>query len=420
MPDADGRRAIAVIGGGISGLTAAYVLRRTAAVTLYEAEGRLGGHAHTHEVEAEPGVLGVDSGFVVHNDRTYPHLTRLFAELGVATRDAEMSMSVRCGGCGLEYAGARGLTGLFAQPRSLARPRYLRMLTEVPRFHRRARALLARPGDERTLAEFLAAGRFSAYFRAHFITPLVAAVWSCAPETAGRYPARYLFGFLDNHGMLSVHGSPRWRTVVGGSRTYVERVAKELTAVHTATPVRSVRRVPEGVEVRDDSGAARVFDGAVIAVHPPEALAMRPDATTVEREVLGAFAYSRNPTVLHTDDRVLPRAAGARASWNYAMDSCHDGAGHVRVSYDMNRLQGLPTARPHVVTLNAPVPEEHVLSRMVYEHPIYTPESVAAQRRLPGLSDGTLAYAGAYHGWGFHEDGCRSGVEAARRLGGAW
>ncbi|GAA4228164.1 FAD-dependent oxidoreductase [Actinomadura meridiana] len=420
MPVANGRRAIAVIGSGISGLTAAHVLQRTCDVTLYEADDRLGGHAHTHDVAAGGSTLAVDSGFIVHNDRTYPRLTRLLAELGVTTRDAEMSMSVSCAGCGLEYAGARGAAGLFARPRSVLRGRYLRMLAEVPRFHRAARAVLGDDRDERTLAEFLAAGGFSSYFRAHFMTPLVAAVWSSPPALADQYPARYLFAFLAHHGMLSVNGSHQWKTVVGGSRTYVEQIAKPLTAVRTATPVRAVRRVTAGVEIGDDSGGVTVFDGAVIATHAGQALALRVDASRDERQVLGAFGYSRNPTVLHTDAGVLPRASRARASWNYRMDSCAARPRHVRVHYDMNLLQGLPRDRPHIVTLNGDIADEHVLARMEYEHPIYTPESVAAQHGLPALNDGVLAYAGAYHGWGFHEDGCRSGVEAARSLGAVW
>ncbi|MDL4813210.1 NAD(P)/FAD-dependent oxidoreductase [Actinomadura opuntiae] len=420
MPVGNARRAIAVIGAGVSGLTAAHVLQRTADVTLYEADGRLGGHAHTHDVASGGAVLAVDSGFLVHNDHTYPTLRRLFTELEVTTRDTEMSLSVSCAGCGLQYAGARGPAGLFARPRSASSARYLRMLAEVPRFHRAARAVLDDDGDDQTLGAFLDAGGFSSYFRAHFMTPVVASVWSCAPHLADQYPARYLFTFLAHHGMLSVNGSHQWKTVVGGSRTYVEQVAKALTAVHTATPVRAVRRVTGGVEIRDDSDRVAVFDGAVIATHPAQALAMRADASRDEREVLGGIGYSRNCTVLHTDASVLPRARSARASWNYCMDSCAARPRHVRVHYDLNLLQGLPGVQRHVVTLNGDIAEEHVLARMEYEHPIYTPESVAAQRRLPALNDGVLAYAGAYHGWGFHEDGCRSGVEAARALGGVW
>ncbi len=233
-----GRRT-AVIGSGVAGLTAAYLLGRAGHVTLYEADDRLGGHAHTHELTSpqDGRVHRVDSGFIVHNRRTYPRLLRLFDELGVPTQESEMSMSVRCEGCGLEYAGARGPAGLFAQPRNLLRPRYLRLLAEVPLFHRAARRLLAQGGQEAlTLGEFLDREGYSAYFRAHFVTPMVSAVWSCDAETAQRYPAAYLFRFLEHHGMLSVGGSPVWRTVTGGSGTYVERIAKHIGDIRTNTP----------------------------------------------------------------------------------------------------------------------------------------------------------------------------------------
>ncbi|MFD5117521.1 NAD(P)/FAD-dependent oxidoreductase [Streptomyces sp. NPDC058391] len=421
-----GHRRTAVVGGGVAGLTAAYVLRRSHEVALYEAEERLGGHAHTHDMASADGrVHRVDSGFIVHNERTYPRLLRLFEELGVATQESEMSMSVRCEGCGLEYAGARGAAGLFAQPRNALRPRYLRMLTEVPVFHRRARALLASDDGrepERTVGEFIAEGRFSPYFTSHFMTPLVSAVWSCDARTALRYPARYLFRFMAHHGMLAISGSPVWRTVSGGSRSYVDQIAKRLDAVHTSTAVQAVHRHADGVEIVAADGSAQRYDSVVIAVHPDQALRLLADATEEERRVLGAFRYSRNPTQLHTDTRLLPRSAGARASWNYLMPSCDAGAEAVRVSYDMSRLQRLDAPETYVVTLNGAdrVDEERVLARMVYEHPVYTPESVAAQERLPALSGPVTAYAGAYHGWGFHEDGCRSGVEAAAALGVTW
>ncbi|NDZ68311.1 NAD(P)/FAD-dependent oxidoreductase [Streptomyces cyaneofuscatus] len=420
------RRRTAVVGSGVAGLTAAHVLHKAHDVTLYEADDRVGGHAHTHELAASDGrVHRVDSGFIVHNRRTYPHLLRLFDELGVATQESEMSMSVRCEGCGLEYAGARGPAGLFAQPRSALRGPYLRMLAEVTRFHRAARALLElpeSPATDMTLGEFARRGRFSPYFHAHFLTPMVSAVWSCDPVTALRYPARYLFAFLSHHGMLTIGGSPVWRTVTGGSRAYVERVVKQLTAVHTATPVRAITRHPDGVELTTEDGTTTPYDAVVIATHPDQALRLLADPTDAERDTLGAFTYSRNPTLLHTDTTLLPRSRGARASWNYLMPSCAADADRVTVSYDMNRLQRLDAPETFVVTLNGSdrVDPDSVRARMVYEHPVYTPESVSAQARLPALSGAVTAFAGAYHGWGFHEDGCCSGAEAAAALGVTW
>ncbi|MFG3281547.1 NAD(P)/FAD-dependent oxidoreductase [Streptomyces sp. NPDC048111] len=413
------------MGSGVAGLTAAHILSKAHHVTLYEADDRLGGHAHTHDLTAPGGgTHRVDSGFIVHNRRTYPHLLRLLRELGVATQESEMSMSVRCEGCGLEYAGSRGPRGLFAQPRNALRGPYLRMLAEVPRFHRAARSLLARGGadDLRTLGAFLDDTGFSPYFRAHFMTPVVSAVWSCDAETALRYPAAYLFRFLAHHGLLSVTGSPVWRTVTGGSGTYVERIAAGLHEVRTATPVRTVLRHADHAEVTADDGTTDSYDHVVLAAHPDQTLRLLGDATPDEKEVLGAFPYSRNTTLLHTDTSLLPRASGARASWNYLMPDCRAGADRVRVSYDMNRLQRIDAERTYVVTLGGQdrVDPARVLARMTYEHPVYTPESVAAQRRLPQLATSVAVFAGAYHGWGFHEDGCRSGVEAAAALGVRW
>ncbi|MEU9095353.1 FAD-dependent oxidoreductase [Streptomyces sp. NPDC048428] len=420
------RQRTAVVGSGVAGLTAAHILRTAHDVTLFEADDRVGGHAHTHDLPASNGrVHRVDSGFIVHNRRTYPHLLRLFAELAVPTQESEMSMSVRCEGCRLEYAGARGPAGLLARPAALRCPAYPRMLAAVPRFHRAARRLLADGGpdaDSMTLGDFAARGRFSAYFTAHFLTPVVSAVWSCDPVTAMRYPARYLFRFLDHHGMLAVGGSPTWRTVTGGSGAYVERATKQLAAVRTATPVRAVRRHADGVDLVTADDTTEAFDSVVIATHPDQALRILADPTDEERRTLGAFRYSRNPTLLHTDTRLLPSARRARASWNYLMPDCSADARHVTVSYDMNRLQRLDAPETFVVTLNGAgrVTPGLVRARMVYEHPVFTPESVAAQARLPALSGPVTAYAGAYHGWGFHEDGCRSGAEAAAALGVDW
>ncbi|MGH3451289.1 MAG: NAD(P)/FAD-dependent oxidoreductase [Haloechinothrix sp.] len=420
------RQTIAVVGGGVSGLTAAYLLQRRYDVTLFEADDRLGGHAHTHDVTTGDGrAVAIDSGFIVHNERTYPNLVRLFGELGVRTQDTEMSMSVSCAGCGLEYAGAKRLGGLFAQRWNAARPAYLSMLVQVLRFHRQANRLLDRgseAGDETTLGEFLSAGRYSGYFIDHFALPLVSAVWSADREISGRYPARYLFEFLHNHGMLSVTGAPVWRTVVGGSREYVRRVAAHLPTVRISTPARSARRTASGIDIVDDADGLHSFDRVVLACHADQALGLLAEATPIEHKILGAFRYSENEAWLHVDPAALPSAPGARASWNYRKPACAGDPGQVLVTYDMNRLMRLAETEDYLVTLNSTglVDPDRVLATMHYRHPIYTPDSVSAQRRLGELGDQRIQFAGAYHGWGFHEDGCAAGVRAATAFGAGW
>ena len=422
------RRRIAVVGSGVAGLTAAWVLNRHDHVTLFEADHRAGGHAHTHRMPLADGTsAGVDTGFIVHNDRTYPTLIRLFEELGVETQDSDMTMSVRCDGCGLEYAGAKGRRGVFAQPGVLLRGRYLRMLLEVLRFQRAARALLrtdpATDDGALTLGAFLTRGRFSAYFTSHFMTPVVSAVWSCDPATALAYPARYLFSFMDHHGMLTIKGSPQWRTVTGGSAEYVARIVAQLEDVRLGTAVTGVRREGGGVVVTAN-GRHEPFDAVVIATHPGQALTLLTEPTAEQSAVLGAMPYSTNHTLFHTDESVLPRSANARASWNYRLPSCDASPEHVLVSYDLTRLQRLDGRTSHrfLVSLGeaANIRADAVLESMTYEHPQYTPSSLAAQARLAGIGDERIAFAGAYHGWGFHEDGALSGLRAAQRLGGSW
>ncbi len=434
-------RRIAVVGSGVAGLTAAWIASRTAHVTLYEADDRLGGHADTHRVATPDGELAIDTGFIVHNRRTYPTLLRLFAELGVQTQPSEMSLSVSDAATGLEYAGALGPRGLFAQRSSLRSLEHWRMLLEIPRFHRRAKALLADgaassgsapmgadsydAGADRTLRDFLDDGGFSPGFVRHFMEPLVAAVWSCDPATSLDYPARYLFTFLEHHGMLGVFGSPEWRTVTGGSATYVAAVAAGLQEVRLETKVTSARELADGVEVTDGSGATTRFDAVVVATHPSHALGMLESPTDLQREVLSALPYSSNPALLHTDTSLLHDAPGARASWNFRRPATEPGAseaGGVTVTYDLTRLQRLPTDTHYLVTLGGEdlVDPASVIDRMEYEHPLYTPASVAASRRLPEINTARIAFAGAYHGWGFHEDGARSGLAAATHLDLPW
>jgi predicted NAD/FAD-binding protein/DUF1365 family protein len=422
---------IAIVGSGVAGLTAAHIASRTAHVTLYEADDRLGGHADTHDVagtgrDGAPRTFGIDTGFIVHNPRTYPVLLRMFAELGVATQPSEMSMSIRDDDSDLEWAGALGRAGLFPTSANVRKPRYLAMLVEIPRFHRRAKALLAVDADTRTLRQFLDDGRFSAYFVRHFMEPLVACVWSCEPEVALDYPARYLFTFLEHHGMLGVFGSPQWRTVTDGSRSYVRRIAAELPEIRLEAKVTSVLETADGVEVTDGSGEVERYDGVVIATHPGHALTMLAEPTPLQRELLTAMPYSPNTALLHTDTSLLPAAPGARASWNFRRRSERLGsdatAGGVVVTYDLTRLQRLDTETRYLVTLGGDglVDPATVIARMEYEHPLYNPLSVAAQARLPEIDTDRVVFAGAYHGWGFHEDGARSGLAAATRLGLEW
>ncbi|MDN5895595.1 MAG: FAD-dependent oxidoreductase, partial [Nocardioides sp.] len=412
---------VAVVGSGVAGLVAAHVASGAAHVTLFESDDRLGGHADTHVVDG----LAIDTGFIVHNERTYPALLRLFAELGVQTQQSDMSMSVRDIASGLEYAGAMGRRGLFPSRTNLGRPAYLRMLAEIPRFHRRARQLLAEPeADDRTLRRFLDEGGFSAYFARHFMEPLVAAVWSCDPALALDYPARYLFAFLDHHGMLGIFGSPQWRTVTGGSQEYVARVAARLAengaGVRTSTKVTSAEETGDAVRVTDSNGSVSTFDSVVIATHPAQALGMLPSPSPAQREVLSAMPYSQNTARLHTDESLLPTVAGARASWNFLRPA--DERDEVIVTYDLTRLQRLPTDRHYLVTLGGEdlIDPGSVIATMEYEHPVYTPSSVAAQRRIPEIETDRIAFAGAWHGWGFHEDGAAAGRKAAERLGFTW
>ena len=422
-------RRLAVVGSGVAGLTAAYVASRTAQVTLYEADTRLGGHADTHLLTdpATGRALAIDTGFIVHNQRTYPVLLRLFAELGIATQESEMSLSTSDEETGLEWAGALGARGLFPTRANLCDARYLRMLAEIPRFHRRARRLLdlgeGRERADTTLGDFLDQGGFTPYFRRHFVEPLVAAVWSCDPAVAADYPAAYLFTFLRHPGMLGVFGSPTWRTVTGGSRTYVERVASAIEAsggtVRVGTPVVEVAEGDTLVRVRTATDEER-YDAVVVAIHPEQALALLADPSPVQRKVLGALPYSRNTALLHTDTRLLPNARNAWASWNFRRPVVDQHS--VLVTYDLTRLQRLPTPTRYLVTLGGErlVDPATVIARRDYAHPLYSPTSVAARERLDEVDTPRVRFAGAYQGWGFHEDGARSGLAAVEGLGLHW
>ena len=412
------RRGVAVIGAGVSGLVAARELDRAGhEVTVLEAGPRAGGHSNTVVVEDEAGAWNVDTGFIVLNDRNYPNFERLLAELGVPTQPADMSFGVSDGRGEFEWS-TRGPRGVFACGANVLDPRFHRMLLDLVRFFREARGLIGTPGGGPGLRDFLAERGYSEYFAERLIGPQVSAVWSADPARLEEFPAGFLAEFLDNHGALQLLGRPRWRTIPGGSQRYVERLTRPLgDRLRLATPVREVRRLPEGVRVATDEGA-EVFDDVVIATHSDVALAMLADPSPAEREVLGAIPYQRNEAVLHTDERLLPRRRAARASWNFHL--AEDGAGRTTVTYDMNRLQSLAAERRYLVTLNrtGAIDPGTVIRRIPYAHPVYSAAGVAAQARWDEVSGvaGTH-YCGAYWRWGFHEDGVWSALRAVERLG---
>jgi predicted NAD/FAD-binding protein len=411
---------IAVVGSGIGGLAAAWLLSRRHEVVLYEANDYLGGHTDTHRVEVGGCMLDVDTGFIVHNPTHYPLLTRLFDELGVATQPTTMGFSVQDAGSGLEY-NATSLDGLFCQRRNLSSPRFWGMLRDLVRFYRNAPALLdgSEPGP--ALGEYLHQHGYGAAFRDQHLVPMASALWSSPAQDVLRFPARYLVQFMANHHMLQLAGRPEWRVVRGGSRRYVEAMAAGWDVqVRLSAPVRGMARDAFGVAVRCDAGTQH-YDQVVLACHSDQALALLEDPSDAEREILGAIGYQSNDTVLHTDARMLPRHRKAWAAWNAYLPA--DPAQACTVSYCMNLLQGLPGQTPLVVSLNRTrdIDPTRILARRSYQHPVYTHRSVAAQSRKPEIQgERNTWFAGAYWGWGFHEDGIRSGVEVARSLGVAW
>ena len=401
---------VAVVGSGISGLGAAYLLGRAHDVTVFERDARAGGHTHTI---AHDG-LALDTGFLVHNTRNYPLLVRLFAELGVATQESDMSFSVGCQACGLEYSGRRP----FAQRRNSASPRFAALLWEIGRWLRTARRSLDEADfEDHSLEAYLDERGYSSRFRRHFLIPLTSALWSTAPGRALEFPAAYAIRFFDNHGMLGLRRFA-WRTVSGGADTYVRALSERLgPRLRRGLGARTLRRDADGDHQTTDDRDTQRIDKVVGATHADQALALLADPSAAETRALGAFAYPRNEAVLPTDARLLPRARAARAAWNYRLGD----DGRPTVTYSLNRLQALSDETEYCVTLNEPVADEHVLRRLTYEHPLFTVDSLRAQRELPSLSGlRHTHYAGAHHGNGFHEDGLASGVRAAAELGVRW
>ncbi|WP_019938740.1 NAD(P)/FAD-dependent oxidoreductase [Bordetella sp. FB-8] len=408
---------IAVIGSGISGLASAYWLSGQHQVTLYEAGGRLGGHTHTHQIEQEGRHYAIDTGFIVFNPENYPLFTQLLDELGVPSQPTSMSFSVQNAASGLEYS-ATNLDTLFCQRRNLVSPRFLGMLKDLRRFYRESPDLLRQPGPGPSLGDYLAGNRYGDAFRQDHLLPMGAALWSAPAQRIMDFPARYLVQFMANHQMLQVAGRPQWRVVQGGSSRYIGALRRCWSVREMPShPVLSLRRMPDHVLVATAEGTD-TYDQVVLACHSDQALRLLEDASPAERDILGAIAYRSNDVVLHTDASVLPRNRKAWAAWN-AYVPAHP-AGDCTVSYCMNILQGIDSRHPFIVTLNRTedIDPGTVLARMHYEHPVYTSACVAAQARKHEISGHRHTwYAGAYWGWGFHEDGMRSALDVAQGLG---
>lgn len=413
---------VAVVGAGIAGLAAAYVLSRRHQVHVFEREPRLGGHTHTVDVESAAGPVRLDTGFLVHNQRTYPNLVRLFQELGVRTQDSEMSFSVACRGTGLEYS-SRGLQGFFAQPRNLVRASHLRLLREIVRFNREAKTMLRAPGEApTTLGRFLEARRFGADLTQAYVLPMASAIWSASIRTIRDFPVQSLLRFLDNHGLLSLTSQPTWRVVVGGSDTYIAPLTAPFRdRIHRGASLRAVVRAPGHVTLYFADREPMRVDEVVFACHGDQVLPLLADATPREREVLGAFTTTTNDVWLHSDTSVLPRSHAAHASWNYRVSADPDAP--PTVTYDLNRLQRLTTRERYCVTLNPtePLDPARTIRRLSYRHPQMTPAAVRAQGRWGEVSGvDRVHFCGAYWGYGFHEDGLNSGLRVADALGVPW
>ena len=409
---------IAIIGTGISGLSAAFLLQKKHELVVYEKEARIGGHSRTVTVQHGNRIIPVDTGFIVYNERNYPNLTALFKLLGVSTKDSNMSfaMSVRDGW--LEW-GARSFNAVFGQRRNIFNWRFLNLFREVMRFNAQVTGAVKRePGI--TLGEFVDRQGFSDWFKKYYLLPMGGAIWSCPPTQMLQFPAQVFVDFFENHGLLAISGQPQWRTVDGGSQIYVEKlVASFRDRVRLECGATGVQRVVRGVRVLDAKGGAEEFDHVIFACHADEALALLSDADEHEKSTLSAIKYSRNEVVLHKDPRFMPKRRRCWASWNYHSDGEGDEAA-ISLTYWMNLLQSIDEAYPLFVTLNpaSSIPEENVFNRHVFHHPIFDTAAIAAQQRLRGLQGlRHVWYCGAHMRHGFHEDGLMSAMDVAARLG---
>ncbi|WP_294539850.1 FAD-dependent oxidoreductase [uncultured Rhodoblastus sp.] len=416
------RQKIAVVGSGVSGLACAWLLSANHDVVLYEADARLGGHSNTVEVLARAGAakgrtIPVDTGFIVYNEPTYPNLTALFAHIGVKTAETEMSFAVSLDRGGFEYAG-KDLRGLFAQPANILKTRFWSMIVDLLRFYRSAPRDLASLG-EMSLDDYLKRGNYGEAFIRDHLYPMAAAIWSTPAASVGDYPAASFIRFCENHGLLKILGRPVWRTIPGGSRTYVQRLAQDIGEIRRGALVAQIRRRADGVEVVDARGGSDRFDQVVLAAHADDALALLEQPSEAESRILGAFRYADNQAWLHDDPAFMPRRKAAWASWNYLSEGGADPA--LSVTYWMNRLQPLGAAPELFVTLNPARPprEERVYRCETYRHPQFDLAAMRAQKLLWSLQgQDRVWYCGAYFGAGFHEDGLQAGLAVAEQLGG--
>ncbi len=409
---------IAVIGAGISGNLVARLLNEDHEVHLLEQADYPGGHTRTIDVEVSGGRYRVDTGFMVFNERTYPNFCRMLGQLGIASQDSDMSFSVRCERTGLEYQGS-SLNGLFAQRRNLLRPQFFSMLRDIMRFNRRSLEVLAGEDSGLTMREYLAEERYGQAFIHHYLVPMASAIWSCRPQGLLEFPARFLVAFFRNHGLLQLRDRPRWKTVAGGGRSYVDALLAPLgNRVRLGCGVAAVQRHPDHVLVHLHSGATELFDHVVFAAHADQVLEMLVDADPLERKLLRAFPYQKNDAVLHTDTRLLPARRRAWASWNYHVPREQNQP--VAVTYDLRRLQRIDAPQPILLTLNPGdrVDPARIVRRLQFDHPAYRLDSPLAQSRREEINGRRRTwFCGAYWGYGFHEDGVNSALAVAKSFG---
>lgn len=411
---------IAVVGSGVSGLASAWLLSREHEVVLFEAGDYLGGHTHTHDIEVADKTYAVDTGFIVFNPPHYPLLQKMFSELDVESQPTTMSFAVRDERSGLEY-NANNLDTLFCQRRNLLSPRFLGMVRDILRFYREAPALLAIDAPDFSIGDYLDERRYGATFRDLHLVPMASALWSSPPDQILKFPVKYLVQFMANHQMLQVSNRPEWRVVKGGSQSYVRAMtAHWKVQARTNCAVTAIRRDSEGVQIDSSAGIER-FEQVVLACHSDQALKLLTDANEREQSILGAMPYQYNETVLHTDERMLPRQRKAWAAWNATIPQLVDDS--CTVTYCMNLLQSLHAPVTFCTTLNltAQIDPSKILRRMSYQHPVYSHASVAAQKRKAEIQGNNRTwFCGAYWGWGFHEDGMRSAVDVTSALGIRW